>query len=122
MFLVVIFERNKALLTTFIRLCGIVGGILTTSGVISQAIGAILDFICCRKDNNSHNEINSSSGSYSQILRPDMPIAEPARPTNMAPGQLVENDPAKMAAPASLLVDSNSISIPNTNFKLGHHL
>jgi hypothetical protein len=41
-------EDHQPLWQFLVRLCGIVGGIFATSGVLNQVVGAFIDVLCCR--------------------------------------------------------------------------
>lgn len=64
-------ESHQPFWQFIVRLCGIIGGIFATSGMLNLLVGALVDVLCCR----------FQWGSYSQHNGIQRPATAPATPT-----------------------------------------
>ena len=68
-FKVLVTEEHKPYSQFLIRMCGIIGGIFATSGMLHSLVGFIVDLVCCRyklgkykpKDTSGDNDLKISS-------------------------------------------------------------
>ncbi|XP_042896913.1 endoplasmic reticulum-Golgi intermediate compartment protein 2 isoform X2 [Parasteatoda tepidariorum] len=53
-----------------VRLCGIVGGVFATSGIVSALFTAIVDYVCCKRNQtrNSHRTIPATNLSVINLI------------------------------------------------------
>ncbi|XP_040201475.1 endoplasmic reticulum-Golgi intermediate compartment protein 2 [Rana temporaria] len=78
--MVTVTEDHMPLWKFLVQLCGIIGGIFTTTGMIHGLAEFFVDLVCCRfrmgayrpiEENHAHN---ISSNHCSEILQPDPPL------------------------------------------------
>ncbi|KAM9705531.1 endoplasmic reticulum-Golgi intermediate compartment protein 2-like isoform 1-T2 [Menidia menidia] len=80
--MVTVSEQHMPLWQFLVRLCGIVGGIFSTTGMIHGFVGFCFDIVCCRfrlgayrprEDAQPHNQMNNVSNHLTPLLAEDAP-------------------------------------------------
>lgn len=66
-------EEHQPLWKFIVRLCGIVGGIYVTSGIVNSLVGIFVDLIFCRSRKNLiKNHIQGASLVNNEIIDPNV--------------------------------------------------
>ncbi|XP_042367582.1 endoplasmic reticulum-Golgi intermediate compartment protein 2-like [Plectropomus leopardus] len=80
--MVTVSEQHMPLWQFLVRLCGIIGGIFSTTGMLHGLVGFFFDVICCRlklgvyrprEDVQLHNQMNSLNNHQTPLLAEDVP-------------------------------------------------
>ncbi|XP_063761357.1 endoplasmic reticulum-Golgi intermediate compartment protein 2-like isoform X2 [Eleginops maclovinus] len=80
--MVTVSEQHMPLWQFLVRLCGIIGGIFSTTGMLHGLVGFFFDVICCRlkrgvyrtrEDVQLHHEMNNLNNHQAPLLAEDVP-------------------------------------------------
>lgn len=80
--MVTVSEQHMPLWQFLVRLCGIIGGIFSTTGMLHGFVGFCFDIICCRlklgvyrarEDVQLHNQMNNLNNHQTLLLADDIP-------------------------------------------------
>ncbi|MEQ2292449.1 Endoplasmic reticulum-Golgi intermediate compartment protein 2 [Ameca splendens] len=75
--MVTVSEQHMPLWQFLVRLCGIIGGIFSTTGMLHSLVGFCFDIICCRfrlgvyrprEDGQLHNQMNNLNNHQTPLL------------------------------------------------------
>ncbi|CAJ1054704.1 endoplasmic reticulum-Golgi intermediate compartment protein 2-like [Xyrichtys novacula] len=79
--MVTVSEQHMPLWQFLVRLCGIVGGIFSTTGMLHGLVGFLFDVVCCRfklgvyrprEDVQPHNQMNNLNNHQTPLLAEDL--------------------------------------------------